>query len=102
MQFIMESRSGYTALKALAMAHGATRLAKLSRAVIVRQTPKGVQEIPVPLDKIAKNQAPDTELLARRYSDGAHQQGQDSSCSGSFHGAVNRCSRRNSRLVSAC
>lgn len=63
-QFIMESRSGYTALKALAMAHGATRVAKLSAAVIVRQTPKGVEEIPVPLDKIAKNQAPDTELIA--------------------------------------
>lgn len=62
--FIMESRSGYTALKALAMAHGATRLAKLSGAVIVRQTPKGVEEIPVPLDKIAKNQAPDAELMA--------------------------------------
>jgi len=62
--FLMESRSGYTALKALAMAHGATRLAKLSGAVIVRQTPKGVEEIPVPLDKIAKNQAPDKELVA--------------------------------------
>ena len=62
--FIMESRSGYTALKALAMAHGATRLAKLSAAVIVRQTPKGVEEIRVPLDKIAKNQAPDAELIA--------------------------------------
>lgn len=63
-QFIMENRSGYTALKALAMAHGATRIAKLSAAVIVRQTPKGVEEIPVPLDKIAKNQAPDKELIA--------------------------------------
>lgn len=62
--FIMESRSGYTALKALAMAHGATRLAKLSQAKIIRQTPKGVQEIPVPLDKIAQNKAPDTQLIA--------------------------------------
>jgi polysaccharide export outer membrane protein len=62
--FIMESRSGYTALKALAMAHGATRMAKLSSAKIIRQTPKGVEEIPVPLDKIAQNKAPDTELIA--------------------------------------
>ncbi|MGD0632405.1 MAG: polysaccharide biosynthesis/export family protein [Terracidiphilus sp.] len=62
--FIMENRSGYTALKALAMAHGATRLAKLSSARIIRQTPKGVQEIPVPLDKIAQDKAPDTELIA--------------------------------------
>jgi polysaccharide export outer membrane protein len=62
--FIMESRSGYTALKALAMAHGATRLAKLSQAKIVRQTPTGVKEISVPLDKIVKDKAPDTELIA--------------------------------------
>lgn len=62
--FLMESRSGYTALKALAMAHGATRLAKLSAAVIVRQTPKGVEEIHVPLDKISRNQAPDADLVA--------------------------------------
>jgi polysaccharide export outer membrane protein len=62
--FIMESKSGYTALKALAMAHGPTRLAKLSQAIIVRQTPGGVKQIPVPLDKIAQSKAPDTELLA--------------------------------------
>jgi polysaccharide biosynthesis/export protein len=62
--FVMESRSGYTALKAVAMAHGATRLAKLSRAVIVRQTATGVEQIPVPLDKIAESKAPDTELIA--------------------------------------
>jgi polysaccharide export outer membrane protein len=62
--FIMERKSGYTALKALAMAHGPTRLAKLSQAIIVRQTPEGVKQIPVPLDKIAQNKAPDTELLA--------------------------------------
>jgi polysaccharide export outer membrane protein len=62
--FIMESKSGYTALKALAMAHGPTKLAKLSQAIIVRQTPEGVKQIPVPLDKIARSKAPDTELLA--------------------------------------
>ncbi len=62
--FIMESKSGYTALKALAMAHGPTRLAKLSQAIIVRQTPEGVKQISVPLDKIAQSKAPDTELMA--------------------------------------
>jgi polysaccharide export outer membrane protein len=62
--FIMESKSGYTALKALAMAHGPTRLAKLSQAIVVRQTPEGVKQISVPLDKIARSKAPDTELLA--------------------------------------
>jgi polysaccharide export outer membrane protein len=62
--FIMERKSGYTALKALAMAHGPTRLAKLSQSIIVRQTPEGVKQIPVPLDKIAQNKAPDMELRA--------------------------------------
>ena len=62
--FIMEKRAGYTALKALAMAHGPTKLAKLSAAIIVRQTKDGVQQIPVPLDKIAQSKAPDTELIA--------------------------------------
>lgn len=62
--FIMERKSGYTALRALAMAHGPTRLAKLSQAIIVRQTPEGVKQIPVPLDKIAQSKVPDTELLA--------------------------------------
>jgi polysaccharide export outer membrane protein len=62
--FIMESKSGYTALKALAMAHGPTRMAKLSQAIIVRQTAEGVKQISVPLDKIARSKAPDTELLA--------------------------------------
>jgi len=62
--FIMERRSGYTALKALAMARGPTRLAKLSQSIIVRQTPEGVKQIPVPLDKIVQNKAPDMELRA--------------------------------------
>lgn len=62
--FLMESKSGYTALRALAMAHGPTRLAKLSQAVIVRQTAEGVTQIPVPLDKIAQSKAPDVELVA--------------------------------------
>ena len=62
--FVMERKSGYTALRALAMAHGPTRLAKLSQAIIVRQTPEGVKQIPVPLDKIAQSKAPDTELIA--------------------------------------
>src|ERR1019366_4313931 len=62
--FLMENKSGYTALRALAMAHGPTRLAKLSQAVIVRQTPAGVEQIPAPLDKIAQSKAPDVELVA--------------------------------------
>jgi polysaccharide biosynthesis/export protein len=62
--FIMERKSGYTALRALAMAHGPTRVAKLSQSIIVRQTPEGVKQIPVPLDKIARSEVPDTELLA--------------------------------------
>jgi hypothetical protein len=38
-------------------------LAKLSQAIIVRKTPGGVTQIPVPLDKIAESKAPDANLL---------------------------------------
>jgi polysaccharide export outer membrane protein len=62
--FVMQNTSGYTALKALAMALGPTRLANLSQAKIVRQTGQSVQEIRVPLDKIAQSKVPDTELQA--------------------------------------
>jgi polysaccharide export outer membrane protein len=62
--FIMDNSAGCTALKALAMAHGPTRLAKLSDAKIVRQTPQGVKVIPVALNKVEQSKAPDVELLA--------------------------------------
>lgn len=62
--FVMENKTEYTALRAMAMAHGATKYAKLSQARIVRQTPKGLQEIPVPLDKVVQSKSPDVPMQA--------------------------------------
>ncbi len=61
--FTMENRTEYTALRAIAMAHGATKSAKLSSATIVRRRGDGVEQIPVALDKIEKSKAPDVNLL---------------------------------------
>jgi polysaccharide export outer membrane protein len=62
---VMDQKIQYTVLKVVAMAHGPTRLAKLSKARIVRQVKGGgTQEIPVPLDKIMVSKAPDVPLLA--------------------------------------
>ncbi len=59
----MENRTEYTALRAIAIAHGPTKFAKLSSATIVRRDGDGVQQIPVALDKIAQSKAPDVKLL---------------------------------------
>jgi polysaccharide biosynthesis/export protein len=60
--FVMENKTEYTALRAMAMAHGPTKLAKLSQATIVRRAGDGVQQIPVPLDKIVQSKVPDVKL----------------------------------------
>lgn len=62
--FVMENRTEYTAVRAVAMAHGATKFAKLSQARIIRRDGDGVTEIPVPLDKILQSKAPDIKLEA--------------------------------------
>ena len=62
--FVMENKTDYTALRAIAMAHGATKFARLSQATIVRRNGDSVQQIPVALDKIARSKAPDVKLLA--------------------------------------
>jgi polysaccharide export outer membrane protein len=61
--FVMENKTEYTALRAIAMAHGATKFARLSQATIVRRNGDSVQQIPVALDKIAQSKAPDVKLL---------------------------------------
>lgn len=61
--FVMENRTEYTALRAIAIAHGPTKFAKLSSATIVRRNGDGVEQIPVALDKIAQSKAPDVKLL---------------------------------------
>jgi polysaccharide export outer membrane protein len=52
-----------TVLKALALAGGSTRTSALNGTKILRQTPNGVQEIPVRLKKVLHAKAPDIALV---------------------------------------
>jgi len=52
-----------TVLKALALAGGGTRTASLNSAKILRQTPTGVKEIPVHLQKVLRARAPDVAMI---------------------------------------
>jgi polysaccharide export outer membrane protein len=52
-----------TVLKALALAGGSTRTSALNKTKILRQTPSGVQEIPVNLKKVMYAKAPDLALV---------------------------------------
>ncbi|MGA2966713.1 MAG: SLBB domain-containing protein, partial [Terriglobales bacterium] len=50
-------------LKALALAGGSTRTSALSKTKILRQTPNGIEEIPVNLKKVLYAKAPDVALV---------------------------------------
>jgi polysaccharide export outer membrane protein len=52
-----------TVLKALALAGGQTRTSSLNGTKILRQTPNGIQEIPVRLKKVMQAKAPDVPLV---------------------------------------
>ncbi len=60
--FMIEDNS-LSVLKALALAGGNTRTSALSKTRILRQTPTGVQEIPVNLKKMLYAKAPDLPLV---------------------------------------
>ncbi|MGB9235240.1 MAG: polysaccharide biosynthesis/export family protein [Terriglobales bacterium] len=60
--FLIEDNS-LTVLKALALAGGSTRTSALAKTRILRQTPTGVQEIPVNLKKVLYAKAPDVALI---------------------------------------
>jgi polysaccharide export outer membrane protein len=60
--FLIED-SSFTVLKALALAGGSTRTASLKKSKILRQSPNGIQEIPIDLKKILYAKAPDTALV---------------------------------------
>ncbi len=60
--FIIEDNS-LSVLKALALAGGSTRTAALNKTKILRQTPNGIQEIPVQLKKVLYAKAPDVGLV---------------------------------------
>jgi|HubBroStandDraft_6_1064221.scaffolds.fasta_scaffold62253_2 polysaccharide biosynthesis/export protein len=59
--FLIEDNS-LTVLKALALAGGNTRTSALNKTRILRQTPNGIQEIPVDLKKVLYAKAPDIAL----------------------------------------
>ena len=60
--FLIEDNS-LSVLKALALAGGSTRTASLNKTKILRQTPNGIQEIPVQLKKVLYAKSPDVPLV---------------------------------------
>ncbi len=60
--FLIED-SSLSVLKALALAGGSTRTSALNKTRILRQTPTGVQEIPINLKKVLYAKAPDMALV---------------------------------------
>jgi polysaccharide biosynthesis/export protein len=60
--FLIEDNS-LSVLKALALAGGSTRTSALNKTKILRQTPNGIQEIPVQLKKVLYAKAPDVALI---------------------------------------
>jgi polysaccharide biosynthesis/export protein len=60
--FIIDDNS-LSVLKALALAGGNTRTSSLGKSRVIRQTPSGVQEIPVNLKKILYAKAPDVAMV---------------------------------------
>jgi polysaccharide export outer membrane protein len=55
--------SNLSVLKALALAGGSTRTSALNKTRILRQTPNGIQEIPINLKKVLYAKAPDLPLV---------------------------------------
>jgi polysaccharide export outer membrane protein len=60
--FLIEDNA-LTVLKALALAGGSTRTSALNKSRILRQTPTGIQEIPIQLKKVLYAKAPDVALV---------------------------------------
>jgi polysaccharide export outer membrane protein len=60
--FLIEDNA-LTVLKALALAGGGTRTSSLNKTKILRQTPSGIQEIPVELKKVLYAKAPDVPMI---------------------------------------
>lgn len=60
--FVMENNENMTVLQAIAMANGVTNYSALDAAKLIRRSPSGPQEIPIPLKKILTAQAADVSL----------------------------------------
>ena len=61
---LLMDTGGLTVLKAIALAGGTTRTAKLGGVKILRKTPTGMEETPLQLKKILSAKAPDPVLIA--------------------------------------
>jgi polysaccharide export outer membrane protein len=61
--FVMENHERMTVLQAVAMAGGTTRVAALKQVRIIRRTPKGIEEVPIPLNQILAAKTEDIPLL---------------------------------------
>jgi polysaccharide export outer membrane protein len=59
---VVMGNSGLTVLQAVAMAQGANSTASLDNSKLIRSTPQGKEEIPIPLKKILSSKAADVEL----------------------------------------
>jgi polysaccharide export outer membrane protein len=63
--FVMENNEKLTVLQAVALAGGTLRTSSLKSAKILRGTGNGMQEIPIPLNKILEAKAVDPPLQAQ-------------------------------------
>ena len=61
---IVMQNSQLTALQAVAMAEGTNPTAALNRSKLIRKTPEGLKEVPLPLKKILAAKSPDVNLQA--------------------------------------
>lgn len=60
--FTMDANDGLTMLQAIALAEGPKTDAAMDKSKLIRQTPNGPSEIPVPLHKILASKTPDIRL----------------------------------------
>src|SRR5438270_622116 len=60
--YVLGSGGGVTVLRVVAAAGGPTRAASVGGTKMLRRTPNGLQEVPVPLKKILGAKAPDVAL----------------------------------------
>jgi polysaccharide biosynthesis/export protein len=61
---IMDNGTDMTVLQAIAMAEGTNATAALNKAKLIRKTPKGPQETPLPLRDMLSSKSPDIRLQA--------------------------------------
>jgi len=60
--FVMENNESLTVLQAVALAEGTKPTAALNRTKLIRRTPSGPQEVPIPLKGILSARLPDLPL----------------------------------------